>query len=637
MLYLHSNIGGEVISFTKKRDYMKDTLEPNLQAENSGMSETAQAPEITPENISEESNVLEETEETNSVTNNNKLSKEEILDKLAVLVEQPVEEVRLDVETLKQAFYKTHRAEIDEARKAFVEAGNDEKDFSFAENETDKRIKELLNTFKEKKAAVTAEDERTKAANYALKLQLIEQLKSLCESQEDFNKLYGDFKNIQTRWKEAKDVPAEHANELWRNYQIYCEKFYDIIKINNQFRDYDFKKNLEMKTALCETVERLSTEPDIISVFHQLQKLHQQWREIGPVAKDFREKIWIRFKTASTIINKRYQEYFEQQKAKEKENLVAKIKICEKIEAIDYSSLKTYKDWDKKHQEITELQSQWKEIGYAPKKENVKIYERFHAACDVYYAKRKEFHKTFKENMEQNLEQKQLLCKKAEALKDSTEWRQTTEKFIALQKEWKEIGPVPRKYSDTIWKRFITACDYFFDQKNKNLANLKDEENNNLTLKKEIVEKISSIDESLNHEDALSALRNLMKEWNSIGFVPIKEKDKIYKAYHEAVDRQFERLNIDEYQRKIETFRNSVNDSGKQNLNRLYSEREKLMRTYEKMKNELQTYENNMGFLTIASKGGNGLIKEMERKIEKLKNDMELIVKKIDAIDENIE
>lgn len=637
---------------------MKDTHEANLPTEENGKLEETKAPETTPENTAEavvtnetpDAGVAaEETSEAEvktdevaageeTVATTGKLSKEEILEKLTGLVGAAADTTRNEVEALKQAYYKIHRSEVDELKKAFLTAGGEEKDFVAPEDETESKIKELLNVYKEKRAAILAEEERVKAANYALKLQLIDQLKALTESQEDFNKLYNDFKDIQQRWKEVKAVPQEHVSELWKNYQIYSEKFYDIIKINNQFRDYDFKKNLEMKTALCETVEKLQTEPDVVSAFHQLQKLHQQWREIGPVAKELREDLWSRFKAASTIINKRHQEHFEGLKAKEQENLEAKTAICEQIENIDFQALKSFKDWEEKNKEVIALQDKWKTIGFAPKKSNVKIFERFRAACDVYFNRKSEFYKNIKDEMEKNLELKKALCEKAEALKDSTDWKSTTEKLIALQKEWKTIGSVARKHSDAVWKRFISACDYFFEQKNKNASSQKSVEQTNLAAKKALIEKINTLDEA-DHDEALAVLKGYMAEWNTIGHVPFKEKDKVYKEYHEAVDKQFDRLKVDQNDRKMQTFRSNLSDmsNGERGKGKLYGEREKLMRMYERMKNELQTYENNIGFLSISSKGGGGLLKEMERKIDKLKNEMALIIKKIDAIDENLE
>ena len=429
-----------------------------------------------------------------------------------------------------------------------------------------------------------------------------------------------------------KAVPQEHVNELWKNYQIYTEKFYDIIKINNQFRDYDFKKNLELKTALCETVEKLGNEPDVISAFHQLQKLHQQWREIGPVAKELREDLWARFKAASTVINKRHQEHFEKLKAKEQENLDAKTVICEQIEAIDFSALKSFKDWEEKNKEVIGLQEKWKTIGFAPKKYNVKIFERFRAACDEFFKRKAEFFKSIKESMAGNLEKKKALCEKAEALKESTDWKATADILSKLQKEWKTIGPVPKKYSDAVWKRFIAACDYFFEQKNKATSSQRSVEQENMVQKKAIIEKLNTIDaQETPEEDAGNTIRELMKEWNSIGHVPFKEKDKLYKQYHGVIDKLFDKLNLSASQKKLSNFKSSISKEGN-----LYREREKLVRAYENMKNEIQTYENNLGFLTSSSKKGSSLVTEMNRKVEKLKADLELILKKIEVIDQSM-
>lgn len=613
---------------------MKDELETNLAGEETAKLNETNTPAETPEVTAEAAVVESDNAEENAA---GKLTKEEILNRLQALVDAPIETVRGEVESLKQAYYKIRRNEVDELKKAFIEQGGDEKDFTAPEDTQENFLKELLGSYKEKKAAYLAEEEKQKAENYEIKLQLIEQLKMLCESQDDFNKLYNEFKDIQQKWKEIKLVPEEHANELWKEYQTYSEAFYDLIKINNQFRDYDFKKNLELKTALCEAVEKLQDEKDIISAFHQLQKLHQQWREIGPVAKELREELWGRFKAASTVINKRHQQHFENLKAKEQENLVAKTAICEEIEGIDYAALQTFKDWDEKNNEVLALQQKWRTIGFTPKKHNTKIFERFRAACDVFFTKKTEFYKSIKAEMEKNLEKKRALCEKAEALKDSTDWKGTTEKMIALQKEWKTIGQVTRRHSDSIWRRFITACDYFFDNKNKNVSSQKSEEQTNLEAKKALIEKVKTMDESLDTEEAITTLKEWIAEWNEIGHVPFKEKDKVYKAFHEAVDAQFDRLKVDQRDRRMKSYRNNVSEMAGKGKGKLYSERDRLMRTYERMKNDLQTYENNIGFLTISSKGGSGLVKEMERKIEKLKAEMELTVKKIEAIDENLE
>jgi hypothetical protein len=618
---------------------MSDTLETNLpEVENAGKLEETNVPEITPE-ITATDIETEESAEAVTAGAAGKLSKEEILNKLSELVEVSVEESRGEIDALKQAYYKIRRNEVEELKKSFLEEGGEEKDFSAPVDEVETKIKDLLNVYKEKRAALIAEEERIKEANYTLKLQLIEQLKTLTESQEDFNKLYNDFKDLQVRWKEIKSIPQEHANELWKSYQIYSEKFYDIIKINNQFRDYDFKKNLELKTALCETVEKLEEESDVISAFHQLQKLHQQWKEIGPVSKELREELWTRFKNASTTINKKHQTHFETLKSREQENLDAKTSICEEIEAINMDSLKTFKDWEDMNKQVISLQEKWKTIGFAPKKANVKIFERFRAACDAYFNRKNDFYKSIKNDMEHNLELKKALCEKAEALKDSTDWKDATDKLIVLQKEWKTIGSVARKHSDAIWKRFISACDYFFEQKNKNVSSQKNIEQDNLAAKKALIEKVNTLDETLKSDEAVSFLKGLIAEWNTVGHVPFKEKDKVYKEFHEAVDKQFDRLKVGQSDRKMQSFRSNINEmsTGERGKSKLYGERERLMRQFDRLKSEVQTYENNIGFLSISSKGGSGLVKEMERKIENLKEEMALTVKKIDAIDENLE
>ena len=566
-------------------------------------------------------------------------TKEDVLNRLKELAQDSENANKQEIDNLKQSFYKLHNAELEAAKKQFIDNGGAAEDFTPQDDPTEEEFKRLMGSIKEKRSQLVAEQERQKEENLQVKLSIIEELKELVESGDDANKSYTEFKKLQQQWNETKLVPQGKVNELWKNYQLYVEKFYDLLKLNNEFREYDFKKNLELKTALCETVEKLGNESDVISAFHQLQKLHQQWREIGPVAKELREDLWARFKAASTVINKRHQEHFEKLKAKEQENLDAKTVICEQIEAIDFSALKSFKDWEEKNKEVIGLQEKWKTIGFAPKKYNVKIFERFRAACDVYFEKKSEFYKAIKSDMEKNLDAKRALCEKAEALKDSTDWKDTTDKMIALQKEWKTIGPVARKHSDAVWKRFISACDYFFEQKNKNVVSQKSIEQTNLAAKKELIAKIKGMDESLGHDEAITTLKSYMAEWNTIGFVPFKEKDKIYKEYHEAVDQQFDRLKVDQNDRKMQSFRNNLNEmtSGERGKGRLFSERDKLMRMYERMKNELQTYENNIGFLSISSKGGGGLLKEMERKIEKLKEDMALTVKKIDAIDENLE
>ncbi|MDL2256872.1 DUF349 domain-containing protein [Bacteroidales bacterium OttesenSCG-928-I14] len=563
-----------------------------------------------------------------------------IIEVLTLTVEEAINEsTRKKVEVLKQGFYKIKRVENEETKKAFIEAGNAEEDFKVEEDELDAKLKELLSIFKEKKAAINAEAEKVKEENLARKKEIIEKIKEMIESKDDFYKVYNEFRKLQAEWKEIKQVPQSAINDIWKEYQHYSEKFYDLVKINNEMRDYDFKKNLELKQNLIEAVERLENEADVVSAFYQLQNLHQEWREIGPVARELREDIWTQFKDASSVINKKHQQYFEELRGLEQRNLDEKTALCEEMEAIDYDKLTTFKEWDEKNKHVLELQDKWKTIGFAPKKYNVKIFERFRAACDVFFSKKGEFYKNLKGNMDENMAKKTALCEQAEALKDSQDWKSTSDKFIALQKEWKAVGPVPRKQADIVWKRFITACDFFFEEKKKHFSSQKTEEVENLKLKKDIIERINSLDQSLPAKEAVSKLHEFMAEFNQIGFVPFRDKDKIYKEYRAALDSHFDRLKVDESTRRLESFKNNFKDidpaDGK-SKNRLLSEREKLMRTYERLKGDIQTYENNIGFLSISSKGGGGLVKEMQRKIESLKEELVLIEKKIEVVDGNL-
>jgi hypothetical protein len=569
-----------------------------------------------------------------------KLTKAEIIADLTAIIEEPASEIiRNKINALKQAFYKLKRTEIEEAKEIFVKAGGLEEEFQPEIDELEEKLKEFLAAFREKRASITAEVEKIKEENLVAKKAIIEKLKELVDSKEDFHRIYNEFRKLQQQWKEIKQVPQAAVNDLWKEYQHYTEKFYDLLKINNEMRDYDFKKNMELKQNLCEAVERLDEEKDVISAFYQLQNLHQEWREIGPVAKELREEVWGRFKKASSIINKKHQDHFESLRLMEQRNLEEKTAICEEMETIDYSKLTSFKEWDEQNKRVLELQEKWKTIGFAPKKNNVKIFERFRASCDSFFSQKSTFYKGIKETMEVNLDKKKALCEKAEALKESQDWKVTTDKLIAFQKEWKTIGPVSRKYSDLIWKRFISACDYFFEQKGTHFSSQKTEETDNLKKKKEIIGKISDIDESLSASAAIAQIRELMAEFNNVGYVPFRDKDKIYKEYRTAVDKHFDRLKVDESERRLQSFKSNLNEiageEGK-SKNRLINEREKLMRTYERLKGDIQTYENNIGFLSVSSKGGSGLVKDMNRKIESLKEELDLIVKKIEAIDENL-
>jgi hypothetical protein len=569
-----------------------------------------------------------------------KLDKAQLVEQLAEAIQQDITNaIKSRVEALKQAFYKLKKTETDEAQEAYIAEGGLVSDFKAAVDITEERLKDLLTVFREKKASLAAKVDKLKEDNLLHKKAIIEKLKELIESKEDFYKVYNEFRKLQQQWKEIKQVPQAAINELWKDYQHYSEKFYDLLKINNEMRDYDFKKNLELKQGLIDSVEKLDSEKDVISAFYQLQKFHQEWREIGPVAKELREEIWAKFKKASSIINKKHQEHFESLRALEQRNLEEKTAICEEMEAVDYSKLTTFKEWDEQNKRVLELQEKWKTIGFAPKKNNVKIFERFRKACDIFFQNKSAFYKGIKETMDTNLEKKKALCEQVEALKDNQDWKETSDKMIALQKEWKSIGPVSRKFSDIVWKRFISACDYFFEQKGIHFSSQKSEEIDNLKKKKEIIRKINEIDLNLPANEAVSQIRELMSEWNKIGFVPFREKDKIYKEYRTAVDKHFDRLKIDESERRLQSFKSNLSEisSGEKSRNKLLNEREKLMRTYERLKSDIQTYENNIGFLSISSKGGGGLVKEMNRKIDSLKEELNLIVKKIEVIDENFE
>lgn len=558
-------------------------------------------------------------------------SKEDVIARLQELTLQEEAADKSELDMLKQIFYRLRNAEVEAARQTFEESGGKAEDFVSPKDELETLFKEIMGSIKEKRNTLKAEDEQEKQENLEKKLVLIERMKELVESSDDANKAYTEFKQLQAEWNEIKNIPAAKANELWKNYQLYVEKFYDLIKLSNEFREYDFKKNLETKLHLCENAEKLAAEDDVISAFHQLQKLHQEFRETGPVAKELREEIWTRFKTASTIVNRRHQQHFEAIKEKEQHNLDEKTVICEIVEAMEYDKLLTFQDWHEKTEEVLALQAKWKTIGFAPQKMNTKIFERFRTACDEFFKRKIEYFKVLKSNMNDNLEKKKHMCEQAEALKDSTDWKATAEALAKLQKEWKKIGPISKKHSEPVWKRFVAACDYFFEQKSKAESANRSAEQVNLEKKKEIIDKLNAIDSEAPTDDSGNAVRKLIKEWNSIGHVPFKEKDKIYKQYRTVVDALFDKLNLSASQKKLNNFKSNL---GKES-NRL-REREKLVRMHDNLKNEIKTYENNLGFLSSSSKKGNSLVTEMNRKVEKLKADLNLILQKIAVIDESM-
>uniref|UniRef100_UPI0040264706 DUF349 domain-containing protein n=1 Tax=Segatella hominis TaxID=2518605 RepID=UPI0040264706 len=559
-------------------------------------------------------------------------TKQEVLERVKEIARSAEAPNKEELDHLKTTFYKIHLAERDAQTKEYLEKGGDPEKFVLLPDDTEEAFKAEMQIIKEKRAKIFLEQEEEKQENLAKKLEIIEKIKAMATSPEEANQSYNDFKTLQQEWKDIKAVPADKANELWRNYQLYVEQFYDLLKLNSEAREYDFKKNLEAKTALCEAAEKLDEEEDVISAFHQLQDLHQQYREIGPVAKELREQIWSRFKAASTVINKKHQQYFEDIRAKEEKNLELKTALCEKLEAIDLDAIKTAAQWEATTKEVIAMQQEWREIGFAPQKMNVKIFERFRTINDVFFSKKAEFFKELKSQYSSNLEKKQELVKKAQELADSTDWKKTGDKIIALQKEWKTVGVVPRKQGELLWKDFLDACNKFFEARNKANAGTRNTEHSNLAKKREVVAKLKDLLENP-VENVQQALQKLTEEYNSIGHVPFKEKDNIYKEYHAVLDKIYKDLHISNAKRRLDNFKSNLKNVAEKGSDALDNERGRLLRRYDQLRNDITTYENNLGFLNAASKKGNSLVEEMNRKVQKLKDDLELVKKKIKAID----
>lgn len=559
-------------------------------------------------------------------------SKHEVLERVKELAHSDETPAKDEVDHLKTAFYKLLFAEREADQKTFIENGGDPEAYVMKTDDSEEQFKAEMGLIKEKRAKAFQQQEEEKKANLQRKQQIIEKIKMMSTSPEEANKSYNDFKALQQEWKDIKAVPAEKANELWRNYQLYIEQYYDLLNLNRELREYDFKKNLEQKTLLCEAAEKLADEPDAVSAFHQLQELHQQYREIGPVAKELREQIWARFKAASTVINKRHQQHFEELRAKEEENLTRKTALCEKVEAIAKEENKNATDWENHTKQIIEIQTEWKTIGFAPQKMNVKIFDRFRAACDDFFGRKAEFFKTLKEKFAENTKKKKEMVEQAKALMDSTDWKATSDKLIKLQKEWKTTGMVPKKVGDQLWAEFVAACNKFFEARNAATAGTRNEEQQNLDRKKEIIAKHKELLDST-ADNVQATLQQLIDEYGKIGHVPFKEKDKLFKEYHKVVDALYKQLNISASKQRLDNFKSSIKSMAKQGEDMLDNERGRLMRRYEQLKSEITTYENNLGFLNASSKKGNSLIDEMNRKVNKLKDDLELIRQKIKAID----
>lgn len=562
-------------------------------------------------------------------------SKEELVAALAALIEKPVDEIRDEVNAIKNQFYALRKAEQEVELAEFVDKGNEPAAFAAKPDAEEEKLKDLLNEYKEKKAAQLAAIEAERVANLERKRAILVELSEIAKDVDNVNKFYAKFQQLQQTFKEVGSVPAADDKALWKEFQTITEQFYDSLKINKQLRDLDFKKNLESKENLCKEAEALADENDVIVAFKKLQELHDKWREIGPVVKELREDLWKRFKEASSAVNKRHQAFFENRKEKEKENEVAKTAICEEAEAIVLAELTTYAKWNDATKQIILMQERWKTLGFASKKVNNELFARFRKTCDEFFAAKAEFFKRMKDESAENLAKKHRLCERAEALKDSTDWKKTADELTAIQKEWKTIGPVPKKSGDAVWKRFIAACDYFFENKNKNTTNVHQEEHANLKAKKAIVEKIKTIDESLSKDEIKNLLKTLVADYQQIGHVPYKEKDKIYEEYRAALNEAYEKFDIKETRARFESFANSV-ESMSSDKNKLFKERDRLVRIYEAKKNELKTYENNLGFFNVSSKAGGSVLKEMERRIAKAKEDLISLEKKIDLIDEKL-
>ena len=544
------------------------------------------------------------------------------------LAEKPIPAVRKDAEQIKIAFYKIYRAEVEQLRRMFVEAGGKSEDFVAPEDASERRLKELFAEYRTKRDAYLSTIEEEKEQNYKIKLQIIEELKELINSNETLNHTFNTFRDLQQRWKDTGLVPQVHMKDIWETYNLYVENFYNFIKINKELRDLDLKKNYETKLQLAEEAEALMLEPSVINAFHKLQKLHELWRETGPVAKEYKEQLWERFREASSKINKRHQEYFEHIKEEQKRNLELKTELCVKTEELAANPYTSRKEWNKASEQLIEIQKVWKTIGFAPKKDNSKIYERFRNACDKFFENKKNFYAQVKTEMDENLLLKNEICDQAEALQDSEDWKKATDELIALQKKWKDIGPVSRRYSDAVWKRFRSACDHFFERKAAYYSNVDAQYEENLQKKQQILEELKSMAASA--DLGFDALKDIQRRWAEIGFVPIKQKDAIQKEYRKLIDELFGKLRIGERERSIERFRGKI--SGMGNDRKLRNERDRLYNKMKQIESDIALLENNIGFFS-KSKNAEAMIKDVNDKIDKLKAEMEIIVEKINVID----
>ncbi len=582
-------------------------------------------------------NLQEQTEQdTNNVEKVVFNTTAEVVKRVTELAHGEETPEKAEIDMLKTAFYKLHLAEREVQYKQYIDGGGDPDKYEVTPSEDENIFKAEMTLIREKRAEAMLKNQEEQQANLERKLNIIEQIKAMVTSPEEANKSYKQFRDLQQEWRDIKNVPADKVNSLWRNYQLYVEQFYDLLKLNSAAREYDFKKNLEIKTHLCEAAEKLADEPDAVSAFHQLQKLHQEYRETGPVAKELREEIWERFKAASTVVNKRHQAHFEELKGREEENLQKKTVLCEKVEEIADKEVKNSNEWDKLTKAIIEIQAEWKTIGFAPQKMNVKIFERFRAACDKFFMAKADYFKNLKSTFAENAEKKRALIAKAHELEDSQDWKKTSEEFIQLQKQWKEIGMTTKKLGDALWTEFLAACNKFFEARNANTNSQYKEERENLAQKKDIIKQLKDmLEEKVEKatEDVAVLGDQLFAKFNEIGHVPFRDKDKIHKEFTETINNINKQFNLTLGKKNIQNFRNKVKDMVKSGTEAILDERAKLLHQYDTLKSEIQTYENNLGFLNASSKSGNSLIEKMSQKVDKLKEDMQVVYEKIKAID----
>ncbi len=557
-------------------------------------------------------------------------SKEELLEQFdRMLAEQPVQAIRRDVEALKIAFYRLRRAEVETARRAFIDGGGSEEEFVPTVDGAEVRLKELFKEYRRRRDEFIANLEAEKEQNYRTKLAIINELKELVDSDETLNHTFNKFRELQQRWKETGIVPQQHVKDLWETYNLHVENFYNFIKINKELRDLDLKKNYEQKAALCEQAEALVLEPSVIEAFHKLQKLHDAWRETGPVANEFKETLWERFKAASSRINKQHQEHFEALKAEQVKNLELKTELCAAAEELSAQPSTTRKEWNKASERLLEIQKTWKTIGFAPKKDNNRIYERFRAACDKFFEAKRAFYAGVKTEMEHNLQLKVELCEQAEALSESENWKATTEELIALQARWKEIGAVSRRHSDVVWKRFRVACDKFFERKASHFSGVDSQYEENLQKKLALLDEMAAADVAAG---GFEVIREFQRRWGEIGFVPIKQKDAIQKRYKAVVDAMFDTLRGSERDRSMNRFRDKVSSLKASGDRRLRSERERLYNKVRQMEQEIALLENNIGFFA-KSKNADALVADVRAKIDRIRTEMAAAIEKVKLID----